>query len=505
MKVDLNGFIDWHKKYVADINQAGTDRMYWEQTSIPMPDGGALLNYHYQKFNGYSNRFFLRVDSEGDLIYEKQLVINGTNYNLCTSGTISANQIFLGLRAIQGTHQNKAILTKMNQNMNVAWSKVFPDFSTFHSINPAPDGSIYCVTNTKALLRINASGNVLWSKQFDPNSSLTQISEIGGSVYLTGFSTSYNSTAESFVTKINKSNGSKIWVKSFPGVLQGGSVTTNPYGAGLILHAGKHLFNFQTNGTISHKSEQLDYFDDSVFNSIGSTINDGKLYSYSNEFLNSANVRLLKYDANLYSCTQINSNVAAVNRTNITSYSSVSVTTPITISANSYNASGIFENLPAEPFNMGSFCGIECDVIASFFESELACEGDVSTILNTGVNGDSYTWKVNNEVVSQSEDLDYAFPFAGVYLVELIVEDDLGCTDNYLAPVSIETCCKSDVIVQNVDRSIYESSNSLITSGTINIQNPDNVLFRSQTVSLKPGMHVEPGSVFRAYINPCNN
>ena len=79
-------------------------------------------------------------------------------------------------------------------------------------------------------------------------------------------------------------------------------------------------------------------------------------------------------------------------------------------------------------------------------------------------------------------------------------ETDVDCGGTLCAP-----CCVNDLTVTNVAAGIYESAQTITTSGTVTVPNSQNTTFRSQAIFLTPGMHAQNGAVFRAYINPCPN
>jgi len=65
--------------------------------------------------------------------------------------------------------------------------------------------------------------------------------------------------------------------------------------------------------------------------------------------------------------------------------------------------------------------------------------------------------------------------------------------------------CPSNLFVNTSIDGTYESSNNITTNGSIQINNNQNIIYKSQSINLKPGIHAQPGSVFRAHVDPCNN
>ena len=65
-------------------------------------------------------------------------------------------------------------------------------------------------------------------------------------------------------------------------------------------------------------------------------------------------------------------------------------------------------------------------------------------------------------------------------------------------------CVQNLVLTAAIDQ-LYESSQTITTSGSVPINSGQNTEFKSQAIFLKPGMHAQSGSVFRADIDPCAN
>ena len=65
--------------------------------------------------------------------------------------------------------------------------------------------------------------------------------------------------------------------------------------------------------------------------------------------------------------------------------------------------------------------------------------------------------------------------------------------------------CVQDLIVTTAPDLLYQSSQTLTTSGTVPINSGQNTEFKSQAIFLKPGMHAKSGSVFKAEVDPCSN
>lgn len=92
-----------------------------------------------------------------------------------------------------------------------------------------------------------------------------------------------------------------------------------------------------------------------------------------------------------------------------------------------------------------------------------------------------------------------------VFQIEATDSDNTPLTSYNSLIYLIHDSCPADLFISNSIDGIYESSNNITTTGVVQINNSQNIIYRSQSINLKPGMHSKPGSVFRAHVNPCNN
>lgn len=85
------------------------------------------------------------------------------------------------------------------------------------------------------------------------------------------------------------------------------------------------------------------------------------------------------------------------------------------------------------------------DSIASFtLQNTNICLGDSTIFQNTGLQGDSLTWVINDEIISRTQDLTYTFSEAGRYEVELNVYTDVD-TSTYAIYVNVQTPIEIDL------------------------------------------------------------
>lgn len=69
----------------------------------------------------------------------------------------------------------------------------------------------------------------------------------------------------------------------------------------------------------------------------------------------------------------------------------------------------------------------------------------------------------------------------------------------------IQQDCVTDLVLTNVTNPLYQSSNSIITSGTVNVVNGQATEFRSNEITLENGFNAQLGSEVYIAIDPCSN
>ncbi len=65
--------------------------------------------------------------------------------------------------------------------------------------------------------------------------------------------------------------------------------------------------------------------------------------------------------------------------------------------------------------------------------------------------------------------------------------------------------CATDLVLTNISDPVYQSSNSIITSGNLNVVNGQVTEFRSNEITLENGFHAQLGSDILIEIDPCSN
>lgn len=96
------------------------------------------------------------------------------------------------------------------------------------------------------------------------------------------------------------------------------------------------------------------------------------------------------------------------------------------------------------------------------------CSGGIVNFTNTSTASTLYSWKINEVVFSSSTNLSYLFSTAGMFNVELIASNGMGCVDSITTVITVN---QTPVINVNVSASSLFTSDSIFinfsTSGLI--------------------------------------
>ncbi|MBT8231181.1 MAG: hypothetical protein KJN84_01035, partial [Bacteroidia bacterium] len=65
--------------------------------------------------------------------------------------------------------------------------------------------------------------------------------------------------------------------------------------------------------------------------------------------------------------------------------------------------------------------------------------------------------------------------------------------------------CAPNLTVTNITEPVYESQNTLSTSGNVIVNSGNNVQFKSNIITLNPGFEVKTNAIFTILIDPCSN
>jgi len=249
-KVDENGYIEWQKTHIDRLSFL--DRLYFDPGNISLPDGGALYSYYIlRNGNGYSGRILVRIDSDGNVVYEKDYTIDNY-FNLRTDVLHEQNNsIVIGCKDIS---LSDAILMKTDLNTNVSWTKEFSSFNKVSKIAAADGNNFYVVFDNNQLVKFNASGSVLWAKEFEE--SISDIYYNGTHTFLVGSTTRFIATGQDYVTRITSSNGNLNWFKVINGYISTDcNIAKDPNSSNLILFSDYYITSINTNGVVLSANE----------------------------------------------------------------------------------------------------------------------------------------------------------------------------------------------------------------------------------------------------------
>jgi len=169
-KIDINGNIQWGKKYL--VNQI-TANIY---SVIQAQDGGYAAVGVYDSTSNTSSYFILKTDVNGNVVWSKTIY----NNPMFTNSLVIRQTTDKGYAIVGGTFLGQAgslQVIKTDSLGNMLWDKVYSQPSTddlfLGSFIQTNDGGYMMSTdvetqNYTAILKLDNQGNIKWTKMF-PN------------------------------------------------------------------------------------------------------------------------------------------------------------------------------------------------------------------------------------------------------------------------------------------------------------------------------------------------
>jgi len=358
-KIDFNSYTDWTKTQIEE--ESSLDRLTFGYGAVPIQDGGILFNYSISRFDESTDngKYFVKLKPDGTIDYSKKLFINGINQNNYTSMLNHNGAIYIAVRGYQGANDDKLFLVKTNENLDIIWSKSYiaNDLTSFQNLASTSDGGIIATTNNHKIVKLNANGIIQWSKTIDSDiNSIIDIIEKNGFIYVSGGTSKYQNTGETFIAKISVQSGALTWLKTLPTLFSGGRLAINPYANGLILHTERELIAFSEGGDISHvKLQGSDYLHSEVI-----AANAALFSIISRQHINFNNylegVQLVKYNAQLSFCESDEHTLDFNDRTASVSNNNFTIGTPQTVTSTVSN-NNVFEEKDIQPLEYELACG----------------------------------------------------------------------------------------------------------------------------------------------------
>ncbi len=169
VKVDKNGNEVWNKTYGGK----GMDDVY---KIVDLPDGYAFAGYTSSYGNGKWDAWLVKVDKNGNEVWNKTYGGKGMDDVRALSATIDGGFILAGATMSYGEGGSDVFIIKTDTTGNVEWEQTFGwyDFEGGEAIAETKDGYVIAgaTISTGAgdfdglLLKVDKNGNVMWYKTF---------------------------------------------------------------------------------------------------------------------------------------------------------------------------------------------------------------------------------------------------------------------------------------------------------------------------------------------------
>jgi len=258
VKLDANGCRMWSKTFGIDVQE----QAFWIEST---EDGGFFVTgycYVHPQGRGRQDFFMLKLNSEGDLEWQRIQGSNLLDVGLCGKPLVDGGYAALGISR-EGDTRGNFYFTKIDAAGQPLWYRIYdsPWVDYGHEFLKLPDGG-FLLFGTESgflfpseldhgkphadlmLIRVDALGNELWRKVFggkrhDFGRSIAQASD--GGFYLFGSTQNHGQGSfDMFLLKVNE-NGDTLWTKTF------GSLGWD-YGTSMDVAADGSLYLLGTKG-----------------------------------------------------------------------------------------------------------------------------------------------------------------------------------------------------------------------------------------------------------------
>jgi hypothetical protein len=212
LKLDSNGDITWQKTYGG----SNSDRLYSVRQTT---DGGYIVAGRTQSFGAGEEDFWvLKIDSNGDITWQKTYGGSNHDYSYSTQQTTDGGYIVAGYTYSFGVGSSDGWLLKLDSNGDITWQKTYggDNSNRIYSIQQTSDGG-YIVAGVAGsfyhsaysdswAFKLDGSGNIVWENIYygglfdDTAQSIEQTTD--GGYILTGSSIP-SGTRSTRVLKLN--------------------------------------------------------------------------------------------------------------------------------------------------------------------------------------------------------------------------------------------------------------------------------------------------------------
>ncbi|RLB01938.1 MAG: hypothetical protein DRG83_09330 [Deltaproteobacteria bacterium] len=229
-KVDCNGDLMWQKIYGLK-DEFGFDATEKAYSICPISNGGYVIGggSDYRSPLGYPDFLVIRIDNEGNVVWEKSY---GGQYGECASCILETSDgcfIVGGFTASYGEGGDDLWILKLDFEGHVIWQNSYggPGNERIRCIKGTDDGNCIVAGYTTSfgtndqdcwVLKLDGDGKVLWAKTYGgPGNEVANCIEktSDGNYLIAGYTTSFGTgNSDIWLIKINP-NGEILWEKTY--------------------------------------------------------------------------------------------------------------------------------------------------------------------------------------------------------------------------------------------------------------------------------------------------
>jgi len=212
----------------AKYRQTANGGWHLSATAIDFDGNNLVIGAQSAINNGGS--WLLKVDLNGDILWQKIIDIGGAEYSVMDVVFDGTNYVYL----IRNTSGENPTLVKFDLNGNLIWAKNY-DFGAYDyaykllkdidgyvvvGFRCTDSGNCSTLNNDNILIfKTNFNGNIIWSKLYSSSvagwSSEDRAYDIAldydGNYLISGFVRASSNSSYPIVLKVNRSNGNLIW------------------------------------------------------------------------------------------------------------------------------------------------------------------------------------------------------------------------------------------------------------------------------------------------------
>jgi uncharacterized delta-60 repeat protein len=211
IKTNSDGDLMWEKTFGG----SNEDRGYSvQQTS----DGGYIIAGYTNSYGaGGRNVYFIKTNSDGDLMWEKTFGGSGFNQGNSVQQTSDGGYIIAGNRDLNGSGDYDVYLVKTNSDGDLQWEKTFggSDYDCGNSVQQTSDSGYIIAGYTNVfgsgyddvyLVKTNSDGDLMWEKTFGGSSADGGYSvqqTLDGGYIIAGYTWSNDSYYDVYLIKVS--------------------------------------------------------------------------------------------------------------------------------------------------------------------------------------------------------------------------------------------------------------------------------------------------------------